>query len=265
LGSKVYLATHHARILPKEDRDSSQRLAQAFREQGIEVITLSTLKSVTKSQQNFSATLSGRNEQTVEVEKVVLTARKPHKAGLGLKRVGVKLNKDGSVSVDAKLQTSELGIYAVGDITGGWMNSHAASAMAVTAAENAMGRTSEFPFHIVPRGIWTFPQIGAVGLTEEEAEKNGFEVEIGDFPYSMNGLAMCHGETDGSVKVVSEAEYGEILGIHIVGANATELVGEAVLALQLECTADELAHTIRVHPTLSEALMDAGRDASGWT
>jgi dihydrolipoamide dehydrogenase len=152
----------------------------------------------------------------------------------------------------------------VGDITGGWMNSHAASTMAVAAAENAMGRTNEFPFHIVPRGIWTFPQIGAVGLTEEQAEANGFEVEVGNFPYSMNGLAMCHGELEGSVKIVSDSSTGEILGIHIVGANATELVGEAVLALQLECTADELAHSIRVHPTLSEALMDAGRNASGW-
>lgn len=264
LGSNVCLATPHQRILPMEDHDSSQRLEQAFREQGIQVLTRSTLKSVEKTQKNFNAYLAGREDQIVEVEKILFTGREPYTAGLGLEQAGVQFNEEGNVLVNENLQTSVTGIYAVGDITGGWMNSHAASAMAVTAAENAMGRTNEFPFHLVPRGIWTFPQIGAVGLTEEQAEKKGFEVEVGDFPYSMNGLAMCHGELAGSVKIVSEAGYGEILGIHIVGANATELVGEAVLALQLECTADDLAHSIRVHPTFSEALMDAGRDASGW-
>ena len=136
--------------------------------------------------------------------------------------------------------------------------------MGVTAAENALGHFNEFPFDLVPRGTWTFPQFGAVGLTEAAAEQKGFEVEVGEFPYPVNGLAMSYGELDGAVKIVMEAESREILGVHIVGANATELAGEAVMALQLECTADELAHTIRVHPTFSEALMDAGRDAAGW-
>ncbi len=264
LGSKVFIATPHQRILPMEDHDSSQRLEQAFREQGIQVLNRSKLESVEKTQNNFTAFLTGRDDRRVEVEKILFTGRKPYTVDLGLEQAGVQFNEDGNVLVNENLQTSVTGIYAVGDITGGWMNSHAASAMAVTAAENAMGQTNEFHIHLVPRGIWTFPQIGAVGLTEEQAEKNGVEVEVGDFPYSMNGLAMCHGELAGSVKIVSDASCGEIIGIHIVGANATELVGEAVLALQLECTADELAHSIRVHPTLSEALVDAGRDAAGW-
>jgi dihydrolipoamide dehydrogenase len=264
LGSKVFIATPHPRILPMEDHDSSQRLEQAFREQGIEVLTRLTLESVEKTGGNFNACLTGRDDRSVEVEKILFTGRKPYTVDLGLEQAGVQFNEKGNVLVNENLQTSATNIYAVGDITGGWMNSHAASAMAVTAAENAMGQTNEFPFHLVPRGIWTFPQIGAVGLTEEQAEKKGIEVEVGDFPYSMNGLAMCHGELAGSVKIVSDASCGEIIGIHIVGANATELVGEAVLALQLECTADELARSIRVHPTLSEALVDAGRDAAGW-
>jgi dihydrolipoamide dehydrogenase len=264
LGTKVFLATPQRRILPMEDHDSSQRMEQAFREQGIQVLTRSTLQSVEKAQKNFNACLVGREDQTIEVEKILFTGRKPYTVDLGLEQAGVQFSEEGNVLVNESLQTSVTGIYAVGDITGGWMNSHAASAMAVTAAENAMGQTNEFSFHLVPRGIWTFPQVGAVGLTEEQAEKKGIDVEVGDFPYSMNGLAMCHGELAGSVKIVSDASCGEILGIHIVGANATELVGEAVLAVQLECTADELAHSIRVHPTLSEALVDAGRDAAGW-
>ena len=136
--------------------------------------------------------------------------------------------------------------------------------MAVTAAENAMGQSKSFPFHLIPRGIWTIPQVGAVGLSEEEAEKKGMEVEVGDFPYAINGLALVCNEMAGSVKIISESRYGEILGVHIVGANATELVGEAALAMQLECTVKELARGIRVHPTFSESVVDAGRDALNW-
>ena len=144
------------------------------------------------------------------------------------------------------------------------MLSHAASAMAVIAAENAMGQTNSFSFNLVPRGIWTFPELGAVGLTEREVKKQGIDFLVGDFPYSVNGLAMGRGEMAGAVKVISEARYGEILGVHIVGANATELIGEAVLAMQLETTAEELAKGIRVHPTFSEAMVDSARDAMKW-
>jgi len=263
-GSKIYLATHHPRILPMEDQDTSQRLAQAFREQGIEVLTRLTLNSVHKMKTGFTATLNGNKEKTLDVEKIVISQRKPNTAGLGLKEAGVRLNDNGTVFINEKLETSVSGIYAVGDITGGWMNSHAASAMAITAAQNAMGQKKEFPHNLIPRVIWTFPQVGAVGLSEEEAEKQGYEVETGDFPYAINGLSMCYGEVDGAVKIVMEDGTKDILGIHIVGPNATELIGEAVMALQLECTVEELAHTIRAHPTFSEALMDAGRDASQW-
>ena len=108
------------------------------------------------------------------------------------------------------------------------------------------------------------PEVGAVGLSEEEAEKKGIEIEVGDFPYSINGLAMVRGEIDGAVKIISDARYGEILGVHIVGANATDLVGEAALAMQLEARVRELAYSIRVHPTFSESLVDAARDSEGW-
>lgn len=264
LGSKVTLATASARILPAEDHDTSQRIAQAFREQGIQVIPGAILESVSPANKAFMAKLSGRKEHTVEIAKIAISARKPNTAGLGLNEVGIRFNEVGSLWIDEQLQTSVAGIYAIGDLTGGWMNSHTASAMAVTAAENAMGDAKKFSFDLIPRGMWAYPQVGAVGLTEEEAEKKGFEVEVGDFPYAINGLAMGYDTVDGAVKIVSDAETQDILGVHIVGANATELVGEAVMALQLECTIEELAHTIRVHPTFSEALMDAGRDAAGW-
>ena len=263
-GCKVYLSTKEPRLLPKEDHDTSQRIAQAFREQGVEILPRLTLKSVKKSKQGYTCMLSGSKEKTVEVEKVLVSSRKSNTADIGLKEVGVKLNEDGSILINEKLETSVEGIYAIGDATGGWMLSHASSSMAVTAAENAMGKTNSFPFHLIPRGIWTYPEVGAVGLSEEEAEKKGIDIEIGDFPYSINGLAMCRNEISGNVKIVSDARYGEILGVHIVGNHATDLVGEAVLAMQLEATTRELANSIRVHPTFSETVVDSARDAENW-
>lgn len=263
-GSKVFIASNSRRILPREDGDTSQRVAQSFREQGIELLSHFTLQSVKKSGGGFKAILSGPEERSVEVERVLVSARRPMTSDIGLDQAGVRLNEDGSVWVNERLETSVAGIYAIGDATGGWMLSHASSSMAVTAAENSMGNTRKFPFHLVPRGIWTIPQVGSVGLSEEDAEEKGIDVEVGDFPYSINGLAMVRDEMIGAVKIVSDPQHGEILGVHIVGANATELVGEAVLAMQLEATTRELAYSIRVHPTFSESVVDATRDALNW-
>ncbi len=263
-GCKVVLATDAPRILPREDHDTSQRVAQALREQGVEIVTRASLESVKKKKGGFACSLAGSKERSVDVAKVLVSSRSPNTAGIGLDKAGVKLQGDGTIPVNDFLETSVAGIYAIGDCTGGWMLSHASSSMAVTAGENAMGRSGKFPFHLIPRGSWTLPEIGSVGLSEEEAEKKGLEIEIGIFPYSINGLAACRNEVDGAVKIVSEAQYGEILGVHIVGSGATELVGEAVLAMQLECTAREFARSIRIHPTFSEAVVDAARDAEKW-
>jgi len=263
-GCKVTLATETPRILPREDHDTSQRVAQGLREQGVEIVTRASLESVKKKKGGFACQLAGPKERTVEVAKVLVSSRTPNTADMGLDKLGVKLDDAGFVEVKDTLETSAAGVYAIGDCTGGWMLSHSSSSMAVTAAENAMGQNGKFPFHLIPRGSWTTPEVGAVGLSEEEAEKQGLEIEIGIFPYSINGLAAARNEVDGAVKIVSEAKYGEILGVHIVGGGATELVGEAVLAMQLECTAREFARSIRIHPTFSEAVVDAARDAEKW-
>ena len=264
LGCKVLLASETRRLLPQEDGDTGQRLAQALREQGVEVLTRSVLQSVQKVEMGFEAKLSGAEERVINVDRILVSARKPNTADLGLEKVGVQLNDDGSIRVNDRLETSLEGIYAIGDATGGWMLSHAASSMAVTAAENAMGDTKRFRFNLIPRGMWTIPEVSAVGLSEEEAEEKGIKVDVGDFPYSINGLAMVRDEMIGAVKIISDARCREILGVHIVGANATDLIGEAVLAMQLEATARELANSIRVHPTYSEAVVDAARDAENW-
>lgn len=264
-GCKVSLVTEQSRILPQEDHETSQRIAQALRrDQGVELLRRSSLQSIRHSKDGYECTMSGSKEQAVKVKNVLICSRKPNTAHLGLEEVGVRLNEDNSICVNERLETSVEGIHAIGDATGGWMLSHAASAMAIVAAENAMGKTSTFSFRLIPRGIWSLPEVGAVGLSEEEAEKKGIEIEVGNFPYSINGLAMARNEMVGAVKVVSDARNGEILGVHIVGPNATELIGEAVLAIQLESTVRELANSIRVHPTFSEAVVEAARDAANW-
>jgi dihydrolipoamide dehydrogenase len=263
-GCKVVLLSESRRLLPREDGETSQRVVQGLREQGVEVLSRFTLESVQKSERGYTCLLSGSEERTVDVEKVLISSRKPNTANLGLEQLGIRLKEDDGIQVNEQLETSVDGIYAIGDATGGWMLSHASSSMAITAAENAMGNGRNFPFHLIPRGIWTIPEVGAVGLSEEEAEQQGLDVKVGDFPYSINGLAMSRNEMDGAVKIISDARYGEILGVHIVGAHATELVGEAVLAMQLEATARELAKSIRAHPTFSENVVEAARDAANW-
>jgi len=263
-GCKVVMAAESARILAKEDSDTSQRVSQALREKGVEIMARTSLESVETTRTETTCNLAGPKERSVKVEKILLSTREPNTSDLGLKRLGVALNEDKGIRTTDLLETSVEGIYAIGDATGGWMLSHKASSMAVFAAENAMGANHRYPFHLIPRCLWTQPEMGAVGLSEEDAEKKGYDVETGVFPYAVNGLAMVRDQVDGAVKIVSDARYGEILGVHIVGSNATEIIAEAVMAMQLEATVQELARSIRVHPTFSEAVVDAARDAGNW-
>ena len=263
-GCKVYLVAGNDGILPREDRTPRQWVTNGLKQQGVELLRRHTLKSLRKSKGGYEAILSGPEDRTIDVERVLVASRKPNISHLGLKQIGVRLNEDGGIQVNDRLKTSVEGLYAIGDATGGWMLAHASSSMGITAAENAMGKNEAFPSHLIPRGIWTFPEIGAVGLTEREVKKKGVDIEIGDFPYSIDGLAMARNQMEGSVKIISDSRYGEILGVHIVGACATELVGEAVLAMQLEATVQELTMSIRVHPTFSESVVDSARDALNW-
>jgi dihydrolipoamide dehydrogenase len=263
-GSNVTMATGGRRILPLEDQGSNQRLAQVLRENGINLFMGQTLESVKAVDNGFACRFSGTKDEPLIVEKILCAPRRPNTEGLGLDKAGVEVNADGSIKVDDYLQTTASGIYAIGDATGGTMQSHAASAMAITASENAAGQAKAFPFHLIPRGAWSFIEVASVGLTEDEADDRGLETIVGEVPYAINGRSMVINQPKGSVRVVVEEKYGKILGVQIVGPHATELIGEAVTAMQFEYTVAELAASFRVHPTFSESVVDAARDAEGW-
>jgi len=263
-GCRVVMATEDARILPQEDRDTSQRVGQALRREGVEIVLRCTFASVEKKGQTCICRLSEPEGRVIETEAILIGMRRPNTAHIGLEAIGIAPEADGSIRVDERLQTEINGIYAIGDAIGGHMLSHAASAMGIVAAENAMGRSVTFNAERTPRGIWTTPEVGSVGLSEEEAEARGHDIEVGDFPYSINGLALAQDQLAGAVKIISDSRNGQILGVHVVGARATEIIGEAVLAMELEATVREFSRSLRVHPTFSETMVEAARDAAQW-
>ncbi len=262
-GSVVTLVTPSPRILPLEDGDTGQRITKCLREQGVTIMPRAELKSITPAGEGFSASISGKTEETVEVEKVLVSSRKAN-TDLGLDAVGIKTGDDGYILVDDTLKTSAGNVYAIGDVAGGAMTSYGATAMGVTAAENAMGDSKSFDSKLVPRALYTFPEAASVGLTEEEADELDLDVEIGNCPMSINGVAMSYGEVEGNVKVIADAKLGQVLGVHIVGEHATEMIGGVAAALQLETTVDELAYTLSMHPTFSENIAMAAQDALNW-
>lgn len=181
---------------------------------------------------------------------------------IGLEGIGVEVTKQG-ITVNDKMETTVPGIYAIGDVTGKYQLAHVASHQGITAAENAMGQASSISYRAVPSPVFTEPELATVGLTEKQARDAGHDVVVGVFPFRPLGKAMAMDQQEGMVKVVSERKYGEILGVHIVGPHASDLIHEAVAAIELEGTVKELQHMIHAHPTLPEAIMEAAFDVDG--
>ena len=177
--------------------------------------------------------------------------------------LGVKLTEKGAIAVDARMETNIPGIYAIGDVTGKTMLAHGASAEAIVAAENATGGNRVMDYRVLPACTFTSPELASVGLTEKEASEKVESVAAGRFGYRASGRAHAIGETEGMVKIVSDATTGEVLGVHIMGAEAGELIASAAMAMKLEATAEEIADTIHTHPTLSETIKEAAEDVLG--
>lgn len=271
LGARVTILEALPRLAPGEDVAISQALGRALVAKGIEVHCDARLQAIERlpaapgTAPRFALQAHvGDALRRIEAEQVLIAVgRRPVTAGLGLEAAGVRTDARGFIPVDAHMATNVPGIYAAGDVVGGPLLAHVAYQEGTVAAENAMGLDSTMSYKVVPRCIFSDPEVAAVGLTEAEAAAQGRQVKVGRFSFAASGKALAMGEGSGFVKVVTDAALGEVVGVHIIGPHATDLLGEAVVALHMEATAEELAFAIHGHPTLAEAVKEAAADALG--
>ncbi|MDP8921286.1 MAG: dihydrolipoyl dehydrogenase [Chloroflexota bacterium] len=266
-GSKVTLVEMLPTLLPLEDEEMGRTLQRTFQRQGITVHTEAKLDAIETADDGKAVgvlTLKDGKQERVTADKILVgVGRKPNTTGLGLEDVDVKVDRRGFVEVDDYLQTSLPNVYAIGDVTGKQLLAHLASHQGVTAVENIAGHEVVMDYKVVPACTYTHPEVASVGLSEKKAREQGYDVKIGKFPFAANGRALSHGETEGMVKIVADAKYGELLGVHIIGPQASELIPEAALGIKLEATLEDIQATIHAHPTLAEAVMEAAWAAAG--
>ncbi len=261
-GSDVTIIEMLPRILSTEDEAVSEVIHKVFRRKGIKMYTGSKVESSKKSGKKFTCTISSGDKVTAD-KILISVGRKPNSTGIGLEKVGVEVGSKGYIKVDSHLRTNIEGIYAIGDVIGGFQLAHVASEEGKIAVENIAGKVKEMSYDVIPWAIFTTPEIGAVGLNEEQAKEKNIKVCTGIFPFSSSGKAYITGETEGFIKIVTNSETGEILGAQMVGPEASNLVHEVAVAMKGELLIDDLASTVHSHPTLSESVMEAAEDCFG--
>ncbi|MGD0483523.1 MAG: dihydrolipoyl dehydrogenase, partial [Gemmatimonadales bacterium] len=259
-GTEVTLLEALPRILPIEDAEMSDAVAKAFKKRGIAVFANARIQGAKVAADGVSITFeAGGKTETLKVDVVLVAAgRAPNTEGLGLEAAGVKLSDRGFIQVDGLMRTSVPGVYAIGDVAGPPLLAHKGSREGVIAAEVIAGQSPHpIDYTNVPGATYCSPEVASVGLTEEQCKERGLAYQVGRFPFSANGRARCQGETDGLVKIIRGTKHGEILGAHIAGEHATEMIHELVTARTNEFTVEEVEFAIHAHPTLSEAIGEA--------
>ncbi len=267
LGTKVTLLEMLPRAVPLEDEEISAELEKAFRKQGIAMHLQAKVQKVAKTAQGVTVEFASSDgkPQRVEAETcLVAVGRAPNTQDIGVEKTRVRLER-GFVKTDGYLQTDEPGVYAIGDIVAASpLLAHVGEMEGIVAVTHAAGKPVEpMNYRQVPNCTYCEPEISSVGLTERQARESGHRVKVGKFPFSANSKAAILGSREGFVKVVSDEHYGEILGVHMIGPRVTELIGEAVVAMRLEGTVEDLATTIHAHPTLTEAMLEAAHAVHG--
>ena len=265
LGTAVTVVEFLPRIAATFDDDITQALQKLLQRQGLKFHLGSGVESAERTEGGVKLTAAKGDEKLVlEAEKVlVAVGRKPNTEGLGAAEAGVELDERGCIKTGAEWQTSVPGIYAIGDVVAGPMLAHKAEQEAIAAVERMAGKPSSVNYDVIPSVIYTAPELAAAGLTEAEAKANGNEIAVGTFPFQANGRAVAGGHADGLAKVIADKAAGRVLGAQILSANASELIAEAVLLMELGGNAEDLARTIHVHPTMSEGLREAAHAAIG--
>jgi len=261
LGCNVTLIEVLERILPKEDAEMSDYLARMLKRQRIKLITGSAIERVDHTEEGFVLGLA--NGQSVQGQALLVAAgRAPNLEGLALEKIGLDASTGGYIKVNEKMETAVPGVYAAGDVSGGWLLAHVASAEGIVAAENAAGLDSSLDYRVIPRCTFSMPEYAAVGLTAQEA-KEKYPVKEVSFPFKALGMAQAMGEWEGLVKLVIHADTEQILGGHIIGPHASDLISEIALAMRHKIPASGIAETIHTHPTLSEVVQETALASMG--
>jgi len=254
------------RMVPLEDEEVSKELARSYRKRGINFFGGAKVEKVEKTKAGVSVTFSADGkQQKLEAENILIAiGRKPYTDGAGLEKTKVQTDR-GFVKTNEWMETAEPGIYAIGDIVLGRPQLAHVGAMEGIVAVSKIAKKEDRPIDLmkIPNVTYCHPEIGSVGLTEAAAREKGHNVKVGKFPFTANSRASIVGEHEGFIKIISDAKYGEILGVHIIGPQATELIAEAVAAMELEATVEDLMWTIHAHPTLAEAMLDASNSVYG--
>jgi dihydrolipoamide dehydrogenase len=266
-GAETTIVELLPRLVPLEDEEVSKEFERSFRKRGVKSQVDTKLEKLEKTDKGVRVTGKTSKGDPVSLEAemlLVAVGRMPYTSGLGLEGTKIKVEK-GFIAVNEYMQTAEPGVYAIGDVVPTPLLAHLASKEGIVAVEHIAGRKDVRPINLrlVPNCTYCDPEIASVGLTEAKAREMGYKVKVGKFPFSASGKARILGEEEGFVKIVSEEKYDEILGVHIIGPHATELIAEACVAMQLESTADELGRTMHAHPTVAEAVMEAAEGVHG--
>jgi len=264
IGTQVTILEYADRLIPNMDKDLSKELKKSLKKLGIEVITNAQVESAKSSNGAVTIDYSLKGEkETIESNKVlVATGRTPFTQGLQLHKAGVNTDPKGFISVNDDLQTSQSNIWAIGDVIGGAMLAHKAEEEGVAVAERINGQKPHINYNLIPNVVYTWPEVASVGFTEEQLKKQGIQYRVGKFPVSASGRARAASENEGLVKVLSEPKYGEVMGVHIIGPRAADLIAQAVVAMEYEVTDEDMTLISYAHPTYSEMLKEAYLAAS---
>jgi dihydrolipoamide dehydrogenase len=266
-GTRVTLIEALPTILPLEDADCSSELTKSFKKRNIDVLTGAKISDVKVGKSSVTMSVeTGGKKQTLDVEKVLIAAgRAPNTEDIGLKEGGVQVSDRGFIKINERMETSARGIYAIGDVAGPPMLAHKGSREGVVLAELLAGQQHVHMVNYgnIPNATYCHPEVASIGMTEQQVKEKKIDYKVGRFPFSANGRARTSGETEGFVKIIRDAKYGEILGAHIIGAHATEMIHELAVARENEFTIEEVDLAIHAHPTLSEAVAEAALDSLG--
>jgi dihydrolipoamide dehydrogenase len=267
VGSQVTLIEFMPNVLPIEDIDMSKELEKQLKKRKMEVMTSTKFESIVSDANGVkvTVTLPDGTKKVLEAEYFLsAVGRGPVTKDIGLDKTNIQLMPKGTIQIDAMMQTSEKNVYAIGDVTPYPWLAHCASAQGIVAVEHMAGKNPRpLNYDRIPNATYCYPEVASVGFTEKKAKEKGYDVKVGIFPFSAITKASISDEAFGMVKIVSDKKYDEILGVHLIGPHATELLAEACVALQLECTTEELARTVHAHPTLSEVMHEAAEATLG--